>query len=163
MWSTPCCFVHQKIQRKPLKRYEINYDIQKCCGVPDIGDDSQSHQNHQKSWILDLVKDPDPNPGSGSRIAKSRNREIAKKSYVSSGHRTPFQGSGSRITKSRNREMTGDYEPYFLLILLTKMTSHSEGKLDTKPSPMHFSCFLWIHMVGYKVYLYDFLCCTVIT
>ena len=84
------------------------------------------------SRIRTQIQGPDP---------ESRNPEIAKKSYVSSGHRTPFQGSGSRITKSRNREMTGDYEPYFLLILLTKMTSHSEGKLDTKPSPMRFSCF----------------------
>ena len=32
-----------------MEATEINYDIQKCYGVPDTDDDSQKPRNHQKS------------------------------------------------------------------------------------------------------------------
>ena len=63
-------------------------------------------RNREKVHVLSGHRTP--RSGSGSRIAKSRNREIAKKSHVLAGLRTPRSGvriPNREIAKSRNREI----------------------------------------------------------
>ena len=94
-----------------------------CLGrAPDSQIRGPDHESRNREIAKKSMSCPDtglPDPWSGSRIAKSRNREIAKsrkkshvlaaksrKSHMSwPGSGLPDQGSGSRIAKSRNREI----------------------------------------------------------
>ena len=93
-------------------QYKNLYNPQNCCGVPHSG--GASHIQNQRISGKIVSKSRVSCPGSGSKIrkpnreiAKTRNREIAKKSCVLSRFRIqdPETESGNReIAKSRKRE-----------------------------------------------------------